>query len=117
MHMRGVSTLLPSHLVDEDDGRGVLPRQVEQRADQLLRLSQPLGNQVLGGDAEEGGVRLRCNSLCSHTSVQEGEIVLFFESVNMSPGADDTMTLMTGASRPTFATIGSHTLKSDIRLT
>lgn len=44
------------HLVDENDARLVLTRQLEEILHQLLGFAQPLGHQIGAGHREEGGV-------------------------------------------------------------
>mmetsp|Transcript_34984 Transcript_34984/g.82491 ORF Transcript_34984/g.82491 Transcript_34984/m.82491 type:complete len:353 (-) Transcript_34984:182-1240(-) len=50
-------------LVDEDDRGLLLGRHLEEVTHQPLRLAQPLGDEVGGGDREEGAVHLRRNRL------------------------------------------------------
>mmetsp|Transcript_27604 Transcript_27604/g.63508 ORF Transcript_27604/g.63508 Transcript_27604/m.63508 type:complete len:438 (-) Transcript_27604:465-1778(-) len=50
-------------LVDEDDRGLLLGRHLEEVTPQPLRLAQPLGDEVGGGDREEGAVHLRRNRL------------------------------------------------------
>lgn len=52
------------HLVNEYDGGRFLASEGEELADELLALSQPLGDQVRGGHVEEGGLRLCGHRLC-----------------------------------------------------
>lgn len=44
------------HLVNEDDGRFAGPSQLKEVLDESLALSQPLGDEIGGGDGEEGGL-------------------------------------------------------------
>ena len=50
-------------LVDEDDTGGALLGHGKELLDQALAVTHILGHQVAGGDGEEGGLRLACNSL------------------------------------------------------
>mmetsp|Transcript_7587 Transcript_7587/g.22193 ORF Transcript_7587/g.22193 Transcript_7587/m.22193 type:complete len:302 (-) Transcript_7587:494-1399(-) len=54
------------HLVDEDDGRGVLSREAEDVAHHARALAQVLLHKLGSNDADEARRRVVCDRLCEH---------------------------------------------------